>query len=399
MFKGLFSIIRSYNRMPEAEQRTYQAEKENNFRWVSQLFASPAPFLLISTHLIQDSSLRDMLSEIGQFAEVAHGSIEPKFIWKHMSELSMPGYPLEQYAALSRSHLCPDSPFHGNFVDLQGYVAHRPDKSQLIVAFSGTSSFTQALQSLRFPMVPHPNGAGGRVHLGFWRMYSGIREVARSHLMKALKIPGIVEIIFTGHSMGAVISYLFCIDILEDFERSLPLDHALRSKTVKVVAFGAPRVGDHALAQRWSALSRKYGVIDYSIRNYNDGEAWYSWSNYYNKALSSILLLGVPMLPPQSLGYCHLSNNPLYFAYGHLWSIPPSYSEYSLFTFEHTAIRDMVNPFPLGGHNYYNVRDMELLQRRMKWFGLYKVGDTWDDLKRRFEEQLKLERGVGSRVR
>ncbi|KAF8074108.1 Alpha/Beta hydrolase protein [Lyophyllum atratum] len=358
MLKGLIAAIRGYNPTSEDERRVYEAEKENNFRWVSQVFAPRAPFTLTAANLIQDVALQNELSEIGQFAEVAHGSFNPTFIWKHMPNLSAPGYPLEQYTALSGSRLCSESAFHGAFADLQGYIAHRPDKGQLVVAFSGTSSLTQALQSLKFPMVPHPSGTG-RVHSGFWRMYSGIRTTALSQLSEALKSPGVTEVVFTGHSMGAVISYLFCLDVLEG---KSDLDPEKYSGRFKVVAFGAPRVGDEAFARRWSELTSKYNVVEHSVRNYRDG---------------------VPSLPPQSLGYRHLSGNPLYLAHGHLWSIPPAQSEYSLFTCDTTTIRNMVDPFPFGGHNYYSGRDMELLQRQMKWFGPYMEAEKWDVLKKR----------------
>lgn len=254
--------------MPEAKRRIYEAEKEDNFRWASQLFAYPSPVPL-TLNSIQPDDLQNTLSEIGQFAEVAHGSINQKFVWAYMGQLSQTGYPLENYSVLVGSSLL--AAFRGTIADLQGYIAHRPDKGQLVVAFSGTSSLAQAFQTVNALMITHPSGTGGRVHSGFWSMYSGIREVALSHLTEALKTLGtsVSEVVFTGHSMGAVISYLFCLDILEG---NLPLDGALGSRKVKVVAFGAPRVGDHPLAQRWSALVQKYGVIEHSVRGYKDGK-------------------------------------------------------------------------------------------------------------------------------
>lgn len=254
--------------MPEAKRRIYEGEKEDNFRWASQLFASPSPVPL-TLNSIQPDDLQNTLSEIGQFAEVAHGSINQKFVWGYMRQLSQTGYPLESYSVLVGSSLL--AAFRGTTADLQGYIAHRPDKEQLVVAFSGTFSLAQAFQAVNALMITHPSGTGGRVHSGFWSMYSGIRTVALSHLTEALKTLGtsVSEVVFTGHSMGAVISYLFCLDILEG---NLSLDGALGSRKVKVIAFGAPRVGDHALAQRWSALVQKYGVIEHSVRGYRDGK-------------------------------------------------------------------------------------------------------------------------------
>lgn len=183
--------------------------------------------------------------------------------------------------------------------------------------------------------------------------------------------------------MGAVISYLFCFNILKG---NLPLDGIVGSRKVKVVAFHTLRVDNHTLAQLWSVLVQKYGVIKYSIRGYKDGETGLKCQIEF--LLTTVYTSSVPTLPPQILRYHYISTSALYLAYGHLWSILQAQSEYLFVTFEPAAIRNLVDPFLFGGCNYYNRRDMELLQS-MKWFGPYTNSDAWDHLKRQFEEQLQ----------
>jgi hypothetical protein len=77
---------------------------------------------------------------------------------------------------------------------------------------------------------------------------------------------------------------------------------------------------------------------------------------------------GVPSLPPYSLSYRHFAQTPLYSAHGRLYHVPATESEYSSFSVE-TSDSDGQNfDHPLGGHMYYNGRDMEKLQRRMTPF-------------------------------
>jgi hypothetical protein len=105
-------------------------------------------------------------------------------------------------------------------------------------------------------------------------------------------------------------------------------------------------------------------------------------------------ILGVPMIPPQNLGYYHLSQTPLYLAHGHLFHIPSAESEYTSFTIDPSVMKDLTSEHPLGGHNYYNSRDMEKLLRNMKWFNptkspevdWAKYGDWLRKEKEKYEE-------------
>ncbi|KAF8907243.1 Alpha/Beta hydrolase protein [Gymnopilus junonius] len=363
MLKGMTSLFPGRG-LTEAQRRMYRLEKEENFRWIARILAKPAPEPLHSSDLV-DPVLQEEISDIGQFAEIAHGTINPEFIWEHVSHLSEPDYPLRLYRALDGSTLL--DVFHGSVANLQGYIAYRSEAKQVIVAFSGTSAAAQAVKTVQFTLVQHPSGGGCRVHSGFWSMYVGIRDVAMSSLQKALKEHEVRDVVITGHSMGGVIGSFFCLDVLGE-SGTVSEDQSLSlTGKVKLVIFGSPRFGNTAFSKHFQDAVDRHQVKEQSIRIYNDG---------------------VPQMPPSLVGYRHVSRTPFYFAYGRLWRISPSQIEYSLFKFDPQAIEDAVDSFPLGGHNYYNSRDMELLQRRIKWFHPITRGELWETLKARFHQKL-----------
>lgn len=62
------------------------------FIYVASIYAVEAPEKLTER---VGKVIRDELSEIWQFAEVAHGTFQPKFIFKNIKILNQEGGPLE----------------------------------------------------------------------------------------------------------------------------------------------------------------------------------------------------------------------------------------------------------------------------------------------------------------
>lgn len=258
--------------LSDAQRQMYASEATENFRLITSIFSKPAPAPLTASDVVSDDLEAD-LAEIGEFTELAHGSLDPKFIWDHLAALSQPSFPLDGYESLAGSSLV--STFCGSVAGVKGFAAYRPSKKQLFVAFSGTSTPRQALMNARALLVRYPDAEGGAVHDGFFRMYNGLRAVALAALVKGMTTLDVQELVFTGHSLGGVMSYLFALDVLKGLgEQEAP---ALASVPVKVVAFGSPRVGNEALARHWR------GVVDarnergcraevFSVKNYNDGK-------------------------------------------------------------------------------------------------------------------------------
>ena len=269
----------------------YALEKEDNFRWIYKLLASRFPHPLTSSALSHPDILYQLAS-IGQFAELAHGSLSPSFIWENLDALMQPSYPLEEYTDLSGSVLL--ETFLGDVAKLQGYIAYKPSQRQLILAFSGTSSLAQTLRELDARLVPHPyfqrtaqgvststTKSNPSVHAGFWRLYSGLGSKAMDALRKALISPNRIvdEVVITGHSLGGVISSFFLLDLLTlDQSSSTSQWWKPQQLTIKLATFGAPRMGDSSFAQAFSVIVEKfksaYGrdrLTEYAVRGFNDG--------------------------------------------------------------------------------------------------------------------------------
>ena len=135
-----------------------------------------------------------------------------------------------------------------------------------------------------------------------------------------------------------------------------------------------------------------------------------------------LYLLGVPALPPPYLRFAHASYSFFYLYHGRMYRTPPSEREHGIFTvepFKTSSIPNLNNPnsdttdspgpsrstislqhlkYPLGGHNYYNNRDMEKLSRRMRWVEVITAGEgtleeKWEKyyLRRLASETRKLE--------
>ncbi|KAG9221889.1 hypothetical protein CCMSSC00406_0005714 [Pleurotus cornucopiae] len=339
------------------QRRMYATEKMMNFRRISKIMATRSPYILSSKDLASPE-LHVELSELGQFAEIVYSAVPVEVIFSMLDRLVQPLFPLEGYSAVANSKLL--SAFKGKVANLPGYVAYRPETKQLILAFSGTSSFMHALHDLRTLTHRHKSGRGA-VHSGFWGLYKGIKASAIEAVRKALESEDVDEIVVTGHSMGGAVSCLLMLDILRDdtvFDRpTVPL---------KLVTFGPPRCGDSKMGEYWRELTAlrhsKYGensFKEYLVKGYNDG---------------------VPSLPPYSIGYRHFTPNPLYFLWGHLYHIPPSESEHTLFDLQQEdAAENYLLDHPRGGHNYYSGRDLEKFVRRMRWLDNAMSGDgDWE---------------------
>ncbi|KAG8857675.1 hypothetical protein FRB96_005693 [Tulasnella sp. 330] len=357
----------SWTLTPE-QKLMYASEKEENFRFILRIAGSRSSYVLTSKDHAPMELLQE-LSDIGQFTEIAHGSMRPADIWKVLPRLLMPGFPLQGYTYLEGSELV--EVFLGTVALVQGYVAYRPQNKQLIISFSGTSSSSQVIADLKGWHVAYPtadaDSKGSQVHAGFWQLYSGVRTLALDALKKGLETREVSEVIITGHSMGGVLSYLFTLDMLDttvattlSFVPGTPLT---------IVVLGSPRAGNKALVACWrkrlSLYRNTHGqdrLKEWSVRAYQDG---------------------VPALPNAFMGYRHFAEAPLYLYHGRLYHIPQSEIESTIFTVtkENTDPNALIPPdYPLGGHNYYGGRDMEKLQRLMRLAHELGLGnnDDWE---------------------
>jgi Lipase (class 3) len=299
--------------MNASQKRAYASESEENFRWISFLLATKSNQILTSAHVADDAT-HAYISDIGEYAEIAHGSISPSFVFKNLDALSQPGFPLEGYHGLKRDDPRLVAQFTGSVSKVQGYAAFRPHAHQLVVAFSGTSSPAQTIRDIqawrtRYPLDPKHS----TVHSGFWTMYQGVRQCAFEALHTGFREHGsaIQEVVLTGHSMGSIMCYLLALDLMagEDKDVGIP-----RGFTLTTTTFGSPRLGDQGFATYWRSSISKYrscfgddSFREYSVKGYNDGVhnsplCFVTRDQYFTRrAYFTSLLLGLSTPYPISL--------------------------------------------------------------------------------------------------
>ena len=253
--------------LSDTQSRMYASEQTENFRWVARTLALHSSHILTSSDVVPEELQRE-LDHIGQFAELAHGTLSPEFIWQNMDLLLQPNYPLDRYNALRDSKFV--SAFQGTVQNLQAYLAYRGETKQMIVAFSGTSSVPQALHNLAIWLTTYPGGNACTVHAGFWKMYMGIRDLVLGCLKSALLHHEVDELVLTGHSLGGVMCYLFGLSILGAEDPSVKFEPSSLPR-LKLAVFGCPRIGNLALAELWREFASRYAVVEYSVKAYNDG--------------------------------------------------------------------------------------------------------------------------------
>ena len=114
------------------EARMAYFEKDENFRWIANMFAPVCPTRLSKC---VPENIQQAVYAFAEFAEIAHGSIDPEWILRKENRLLLgePGLPLERYPVLAGRRkdrqLVEDiklvSVFHGEKGTLQGYCAIR----------------------------------------------------------------------------------------------------------------------------------------------------------------------------------------------------------------------------------------------------------------------------------
>ena len=86
---------------------------------------------------------------------------------------------------------------------------------------------------------------------------------------------------------------------------------------------------------------------------------------------------GVPALPPKSFGYRHFSRKPFYTAGGGLYKWPESVTQSQAMFYPSP---EKMQLFPMGGHDYYSGRDLELLRKITAWLAKADVERPgWED--------------------
>ena len=116
----------------------------------------------------------------------------------------------------------------------------------MYIAIRGTNSLIDVFQDLQIGLTDIQVGEKTcKVHEGAYRQFMALNAKMEEPVFKKLK-ENTKTIIFCSHSLGAMVSALFAVNICDQF-----------SKRVEVYCFGCPRVGDKSFVNIFQELITK----------------------------------------------------------------------------------------------------------------------------------------------
>jgi hypothetical protein len=154
------------------------------------------------------------------------------------------------------------------------YLGYDPGKDHFVLAFEGTQDIEDWIIDLQIATLsPYKEYPDARVHTGFWKAYTSIRQP----LFDALGRFRVQTLFVTGHSLGNALATVASLDIAEELNMS----------SITMVGLAGPRVGNPAYAELFQTLISDY----YRITHSNDP---------------------IPHLPPMFLGFMHIGHEVYY---------------------------------------------------------------------------------------
>lgn len=154
--------------------------------------------------------------------------------------------------------------------DVTGFVATDSTNSLVVVSFRGSESVRNWLTDVDFPTVTTDICTGCSACAGFWNSWAEARDGVLAAVKSAKAANPGYQIAAVGHSLGGAIADFAAAEL-----RNGGLDVALYT-------FGSPRIGGAPISDYISAQSTK----NYRVTHLNDP---------------------VPRLPPEILGFVHVS--------------------------------------------------------------------------------------------
>lgn len=119
--------------------------------------------------------------------------------------------------------------------DTQFYIVCLPHK--VIIAFRGTSTVSDALDDIKFKLVPYGNDM--KVHRGFLLQFKDSWKAIETFLDSH----AYTDVCFVGHSLGGALACLAALETARQF--------ALQPS---VVTFGSPKIGNAKFALYFNSL-------------------------------------------------------------------------------------------------------------------------------------------------
>ncbi|KAJ1945286.1 hypothetical protein FBU59_002352 [Linderina macrospora] len=122
----------------------------------------------------------------------------------------------------------------------RGYMGVHMQRQEIVIVYRGTTHLLDVLGDSQVIQTQWPEHVGeSRVHSGFVAAYLASREHMRNALKVLLEMHPTFDVYFVGHSLGGAQATLAFTEFMEEENRG----------AVRLVTFGAPRVGNGAFAK------------------------------------------------------------------------------------------------------------------------------------------------------
>ncbi|KAJ1954039.1 hypothetical protein EC988_002651 [Linderina pennispora] len=136
----------------------------------------------------------------------------------------------------------------------RGFVGVHSQRQEIVVVYRGTTHPMDVLADSQVIQVQWPADIGGsRVHAGFVAAYMASREIMKDALGRLVMEYPTYDVHFVGHSLGGAQATLAFLEAVADTSSF---------GDIRLVTFGAPRVGNAVFAQYANAqLSPKHSAL------------------------------------------------------------------------------------------------------------------------------------------
>ncbi|KAF2273726.1 alpha/beta-hydrolase [Westerdykella ornata] len=155
--------------------------------------------------------------------------------------------------------------------DVTCFVAVDDTNRLIVTAFRGSRSIDNWLTNLQFDLVETNLCSGCQAHRGFWQSWLDSRTAVMAAIKDARKRRPDYTLVTVGHSLGGAVASLAAAQLRNE------------GYNVDFFSFGAPKVGGTKLSDY---ISNQSGGNNYRVTHWNDP---------------------IPRLPPQVMGYVHIS--------------------------------------------------------------------------------------------
>ena len=141
--------------------------------------------------------------------------------------------------------------------DTQCYIAR--DNEDLFIVFRGTESIKDAFIDVSIIMKRYPQHGRSllffkpKVHSGFLKAYLSVKEEIFNKVQELIIERNVRQIYVTGHSLGGALAVLTALDLVEE----------LKPKSVYMMNFGGPKVGNRWYVRRYNKkVKQSFRVVN-----------------------------------------------------------------------------------------------------------------------------------------